>query len=214
MQSPSYTPPLGSGDTADYDAAIRRWTRERRWRSAMLRLLAPSLGETIVDIGCGTGSFALLVKAQQGEAQVIGLDPDAQALAIAAGKADRAGLAIDFRQGFADGLAPGSADAIVSSLVLHQVPLAEKGKLLVAMHRALRPGGRLLIADYLRQKGMMRLLFRATVQKLDGIADTQPNADGAIPGFIREAGFTGLEAPWSIATLTGRIGILTAKKAG
>jgi hypothetical protein len=47
----AYTPPLGTGDTADYDRAIRRWTREMRWRRAMIGLLAPRAGETIVDVG-------------------------------------------------------------------------------------------------------------------------------------------------------------------
>ena len=37
----SYTPPLGTGSTKDYDRAIRLWTREKRWRAAMLAALAP-----------------------------------------------------------------------------------------------------------------------------------------------------------------------------
>ncbi|MFZ2982962.1 MAG: class I SAM-dependent methyltransferase, partial [Sphingobium sp.] len=58
----SYTPPLGTGSTKDYDRAIRLWTREKRWRAAMLAALAPKAGETVVDVGCGTGSFALMLK--------------------------------------------------------------------------------------------------------------------------------------------------------
>jgi hypothetical protein len=34
----AFTPPLGTGDTQDYDRAIRIWTRELRWRGAMLDL--------------------------------------------------------------------------------------------------------------------------------------------------------------------------------
>ena len=30
----------------------------------------------------------------------------------------------------------------------------------------------------------MRLAFRLTVQRLDGIDDTQPNADGVLPGLM------------------------------
>lgn len=210
MPAHDYTPPLGTGDTADYDRAIRRWTREHRWRAAMLRLLAPAAGETIIDIGCGTGSFALLVRQHSPEAQVIGIDPDTEALRIAAAKAEAAGIRVELRQGFADDLPEGAADAIVSSLVFHQVALPEKQRMLAAMRTALRPGGRLLVADYLRQTGLMRLLFRATIQRLDGVADTQPNADGILPDLIRCAGFTDIAQPWSIPTLTGSIGILTA----
>lgn len=48
MTAQTYTPPLGTGDTAEYDRAIRRWTREMRWCRAMLVALAPRPGETIM----------------------------------------------------------------------------------------------------------------------------------------------------------------------
>ena len=36
MNARAYTPPLGKGSTADYDRAIRLWTRETLWRRATL----------------------------------------------------------------------------------------------------------------------------------------------------------------------------------
>lgn len=207
-----FTPPLGTGDTEDYDRAIRRWTRELRWRGAMLDLLAPRQSETVVDVGCGTGSFAILLKKLHPQILVAGIDPDAQALGIARAKASREAVDIDWRQGFADALPAESADAVTSSLVFHQVPLAGKRSAMVAMHRALKPGGRLVLADYGRQSGLMALLFRLTVQRLDGIEDTQPNADGVLPGLIAEAGFADVEECDRIHTLTGTIAILTARK--
>lgn len=208
----AFTPPLGTGATTDYDRAIRTWTRELRWRSAMLQLLAPRPGETIADIGCGTGSFAVMLKQLHPEVSVVAIDPDEVALRLAREKASREGAAIDWHQGFADALAPSSAEAVTSSLVFHQVPLAGKRSGLAAMYRALKPGGRLVLADYCRQKGLMRLLFRLTVQRLDGIEDTQPNADGVLPGLIAEAGFIDVVERDSIRTLTGRIAILVAQK--
>lgn len=136
---PAFTPPLGTGDTADYDRAIRTWTRELRWRGAMLDLLAPRPGETIIDVGCGTGSFAVLLKQRYPEVSVTGIDPDAQALDIARDKAMRAGIAIDWRQGFADALPEAGADAETSSLVFHQVPLAGKRSGMAAMYRRSSP---------------------------------------------------------------------------
>lgn len=209
---PAFTPPLGTGDTADYDRAIRTWTREQSWRGAMLDLLAPVPGEAIVDVGCGTGSFAVLLKQRYPEASVTGIDPDAQALDIARDKAVRAAVTIDWRQGFADTLPPDSADAVTSSLVFHQVPLAGKRSGMAAMYRTLKPGGRLVFCDYSRQAGLMRLLFRLTVQRLDGIEDTQPNADGVLPGLIAEAGFAEVTERARIHTLTGTIAIFTARK--
>ena len=115
MTEAQYTPPLGTGDTADYDRAIRRWTREMRWRGAMLELLAARAGETILDIGCGTGSFAVMLKAASPDAVVIGIDPDAEALSIARDKAQSASVSIEWRQGFARDLEAAAADAVVSS---------------------------------------------------------------------------------------------------
>lgn len=212
QEPPAFTPPLGTGDTADYDRAIRTWTREQRWRGAMLDLLAPRPGETITDVGCGTGSFAVLLKQRYPETSVIGIDPDVQALDIARDKAARAAVTIDWRQGFADILPPDNTDAVTSSLVFHQVPLAGKRAGMAAMYRTLKPGGRLIFCDYGRQSGLMRLLFRLTVQRLDGIEDTQPNADGVLPGLIAEAGFAEVAEHQRIHTLTGTIAIFTARK--
>lgn len=212
MTETSYTPPLGSGDTADYDKAIRRWTREMRWRGAMLDLLAARAGETILDIGCGTGSFAVMLKAASPNATVIGIDPDAEALSIARDKAQSAAVSIEWRPGFARDVEAAAADAVVSSLMFHQVPMAEKRAGLAAMHAALRPGGRLLIADYGKQAGLMRFLFRQTIQRLDGVEDTQPNADGMLPGLMAEAGFADVREARQVHTATGTITLFLARR--
>lgn len=214
MNDRAYTPPLGTGDTADYDRAIRRWTREMRWRRAMIDVLAPRAGETIIDVGCGTGSFAVMLKAAEPSLNLIAVDPDDDALAIARTKADAAGANIRWERGFARDILPRCADAVVSSLMFHQVPMTEKRAGLIAMHAALRPGGRLLVADYGRQRGLMRLLFRLTIQRLDGVADTQPNADGLLPELIMATGFDKVREAERIHTATGTIALVTAERPG
>jgi ubiquinone/menaquinone biosynthesis C-methylase UbiE len=214
MTERTYTPPLGTGDTADYDRAIRRWTREMRWRDAMIELLAARPGETVIDVGCGTGSFAVMLKAAAPGVRVIGIDPDEEALAIARAKGRAAGADIQWERGFARDIGSRSADAVTSSLMFHQVPMAEKRAGLAAMHAALRPGGRLVIADYGRQQGLMRLLFRLTIQRLDGVTDTQPNADGMLPQLVRAAGFDNVRESARIHTITGTIALIIADRPG
>jgi ubiquinone/menaquinone biosynthesis C-methylase UbiE len=199
----AYTPPLGKDSTADYDRAIRLWTRETLWRRAMLEELAARPGETILDVGCGTGSFAV---------RVIGIDPDEEALTIARAKADVAVLNVEWEQGFARDLGVRGADAIASSLMFHQVPMTEKRAGLSAMFAAVRPGGRIVIADYGRQKGLMRVLFRLTIQRLDGVADTQPNADGILPELVKAAGFRKVRDVARFDTVTGTIGLIVASR--
>lgn len=216
MDNTAFTPALGSGRlTGAYDLAIHLLTRERRWRDALLAQVAPGSGETILDVGCGTGSLAIMLKRAAPGARVIGLDPDPQVLAIAADKAKRAGVTIEWRQGFAKDAAAfaGAVDKAVSSLVFHQVPSAGKREGLVAMFAAARPGGEVHIADYARQPGwLMRAMFRMTVQMVDGKADTQPNADGALETEL--AALTGRQARPTLVvpTLTGAISLFRATR--
>lgn len=94
----------------------------------MLAQIALCVGETIVDAGCGTGTLAIMLKRAVPGARVIALDPDPHVLAIAAAKAESDSVEIEWHQGFARDAAAlaGSVDKAVSSLVFHQVLIAEK----------------------------------------------------------------------------------------
>ena len=216
MQQTDFTPALGRPEfTAAYDLAIRLLTRERRWRSFLLRHVAPQDGETILDVGCGTGTFAIMLKQLAPGARIIGLDPDATVLRIAADKAAKAGVAVEWKQGFAHD-APRIArqvDKAVSSLVFHQVPMQGKRAGVAAIWDSLSLGGAAFIADYAKQsRALDRLLFRATVQLLDGVTDTQPNADGALEQIIKDITGTRPALVDQVATATGRISTFKFQK--
>ena len=131
-------------------------------------------------------------------------------------KARRAAIKAEFAQGLfsADTAADWPAPTLATlCLVLHQVPLDEKLRLLLEIHSILRTAGRLYIADYGEQRSwLMRRLFRATIQKLDGMADTQPNADGVLVPLMIEAGFSNVREIKQINTITGSISILCGEK--
>ncbi len=212
-----FTPALGrTGLSGLYDPAIALLTRAGRWRRALFRQIAPTSGDRIVDIGCGTGTLALLLKRHAGGAVIIGLDPDPDILDRARRKADRERLAVTFEIGFARDTAligEGSLTKATSSLVFHQTPMAEKRAGLAAILKALRPGGELHLADYgLQRTWLMRRFFR-TVQALDGAENTQPNADGVLPELMKEAGFRDVEETLVVPTLTGSISLYRAVKA-
>jgi ubiquinone/menaquinone biosynthesis C-methylase UbiE len=219
VSSSEHTPPLGfAALTPFYDRAIAGLTRETVWRTRLVSHIDPRPSEKIVDVGSGTGSLAIAVTSAERGCITRGIDPDETAVAMARKKAALAGSMATFEVGrFGERPAEGSkrADKIVCSLVLHQVPLAEKRRLLGAMLDWLKPGGQLFIADYgLQPTFALRMAFRLTVQLIDGRADTQPNAEGILPSLIEAAGFRNEVILDTIDTATGRIEIIRAEKPG
>ncbi len=213
----SHTPPLGhKALTPLYDIVIAALTREGTWRRKFVRVIAPKLSDRIIDIGSGTGSLAMALNETLPRITYVGVDPDEEAVRRARKKTARLGSHIRFEIGYfsADTSYFGEPpNKIVSSLVLHQVPVDEKERIIRDIYRTLPAGGKVCIADYGFQKpGLMRLLFRITVQALDGVEDTQPNAEGVIPEILEQSGFSHVSEAFRIPTLTGTISIYSGEK--
>jgi ubiquinone/menaquinone biosynthesis C-methylase UbiE len=216
MSDQTFTPALGRfAPTRFYDPVVAL-TRERLRRALAVMYVAPQPDDVIVDVGCGTGSLALLLSRVEPRAQIIGVDPDREALAVARQKAD-ACAAVQWRVGMGDALVDSvgadSSDTVVSSLVLHQCPVPMKRAVLASMFAVLRPGGRLVIADYGRQRSsLMRLAFRI-VQLADGKEDTEPNAEGIVPELMSDEGFRDVREVEVVPTVSGSISVCVARKA-
>ncbi|KAG8934936.1 hypothetical protein FRC03_010181 [Tulasnella sp. 419] len=117
-------------------------------------------GETVVDLGCGGGLDVLLAASKVGPTgQVIGLDMSESMLTLARRNAEKAGLKPP-QASFKACVLPqlplesGLVNLFLSNCVLNL--LAEDGKKTVwqEMHRALKPGGRVVISDILAKKEM------------------------------------------------------------
>lgn len=106
-------------------------------------------GERVCDMGCGTGSEALLAARLVGPTgRVVGLDLVPEMLDLAWRGARRAAVAnVDFVQADAAAvpLSDASFDVVVSNGVLNMV--VDKEQALADAYRLLRPGGRLHVAD-------------------------------------------------------------------
>lgn len=211
----THTPPLGHRAlTPLYDLAIAAMTREKTWRSALIKAIDPSHGDRILDIGSGTGSLAVALQKACAGMRYVGVDPDAYAVRQARKKIVGLEGDIRFQEGFFladEEYFSEPPNKIVSSLVLHQVPLKEKQRILADARKVIVKDGSLFIADYGLQRGVQRLLFRSTVQALDGVEDTQPNAEGIIPKLLEYAGFPSVEETERFATATGTISIYVSR---
>jgi len=146
-------------------------------------------GERLLDVGCGTGTLLIAVKAAQPDAEVVGVDPDPDILSIAREKASQAGVEVELEVGFADRLphGDGTFDRVVSTLAYHHLTRREKQDALAEAFRVLKPGGRLHILDLCRPRG---ILMRALTLPMARDERTADNRAGLVSRFIVEAGFS------------------------
>ena len=133
-----------------YDPVVRWTTREAVFRGRLLAQATIKPGHRVLDVGCGTGSLALLIKRAQPGAIVTGIDGDSTILASAKAKAAHAHVGIEWTEGRADALPfpDASFERVVSSLVFHHLDRATKLAALREIHRVLAPGGEFHFADW------------------------------------------------------------------
>jgi ubiquinone/menaquinone biosynthesis C-methylase UbiE len=156
-------------------------------RRALVEQAALRPGDRVLDLGCGTGGLALLIKRLHPDVEVVGLDPDPRALARAHRKAARAGLAIQLDQGFGDALPypDGAFDRLLSAFVLHHLPANQKEPTLREARRVLKPGATLHLLDFggpeASAGGWLSRMLHASHRLRDNYGDR-------IPALVRQAG--------------------------
>lgn len=197
-----------------YDPVVKWTTRETTVKEALLEQSGIEPDMKVLDLACGTGTLALLIRRRFPTIDIVGVDGDGEILRIAQSKADSRNANIQFEQGLATQLpyADSSFDRVFSTLFFHHLVTSDKHRALAEVHRVLRPGGQVHIADWGRPTNvLMRLLFYQ-IQLFDGFATTQENVDGKLPQYIHNAGFSDVQVGRCFNTVFGTLALYRASR--
>jgi ubiquinone/menaquinone biosynthesis C-methylase UbiE len=178
-------------------------------RMALVDQAALRPGYRVLDIGCGTGTLATLIKRSHPDVEVVGIDPDPKALARAKRKAANAAVPIQFDLGFGDDLpyAETSFDRVFSSFMFHHLPPNEKGKTLCAVRRVLKPGGTFHMLDF---EGPDSGSHGVLAHLLHSNKRLKENSESTVLSLMRQSGFADPRKVHRQAMLFGHIAYFRA----
>jgi ubiquinone/menaquinone biosynthesis C-methylase UbiE len=125
--------------------------REKSYREKALNLVGLKPGESVLDVGCGTGTLAIAAKRRVGPAgRVYGIDASPEMIARARMKANRAGVEVTFENAVAEKMpfTGRTFDAVLATVMLHHLGRKARQQCACEMRRVLKPGGRMLAVDF------------------------------------------------------------------
>lgn len=180
-----------------------------RARQRLLDQAAVQPHHRVLDVGCGTGTLAVLLKQRYPTVDVTALDPDLKALERARRKSRRAGVAITLDRGFADALPyrDRTFDRVFSSMMFHHLDDGAKEGALREMHRVLVPGGRLEFVDFTAPSSGGHGAISRLVHAHHRLKDNSP---ARIPEQLTRAGFVSTKQTGEQGLVFGRIAFYQA----
>lgn len=214
-QHSSYVPALRfHWLTRVYDPVVAITTRESVFRKAVTDLVASSNPTSILDLACGTGTLAVMLKQRLPDCRIFGLDADPAVLSRAREKAEQAGIELEFAQAMSFDMPypDNSFDLVVSCLFFHHLTRDDKIRTLGEVARVLGPGGRFIVCDWGKPANALLRIAFGLVRLLDGFEVTRDSRKGRLAAIIRSAGFAGVTVQKTITAPLGTLELLTAER--
>lgn len=197
--------------TPIYDPLLRWMMREEPIKRRLIEEAGIQPGQRILDLGCGTGTLALMIKQTMPEAEVTGLDGDPRVLEIARSKATDAGVNLKLDHGMAYQLPYGdnSFDRVLSSLVFHHLATDDKRRTMQEVYRTLRPGGEFYLLDLGKPRKTYEHLLSIWDRWIERAGD---NVKGLLPVMMGEAGFELVDESDYFTTIFGSLSLYRGRK--
>jgi ubiquinone/menaquinone biosynthesis C-methylase UbiE len=183
--------------------------RESAFRQRFLEQADIDRNHHVLDLGCGTGTMAILIRQRRPESIVVGVDGDPKVLAIARRKAAKASPSIQFDEALAERLPypKETFDRVLSSFVLHHLTREGKLEALCEVHRVLKPGGSFHLADFGPPVSWYAALVARLVFRGERVRE---NLQGLLPQLMGDAGFQDIKDEGYFSTPLGTVTLLSA----
>lgn len=135
-----------------YDSYMRKITfgRERILREMTVSLAQVKPGDSILEVGCGTGTLTLAAKQKAGLlGKVFGIDVIPGMIELSQRKAAQANEDITFQLGSIDDIpfSENLFDVVMCSFMIFHMSEDTRRKGIAEIYRVLKPNGRLLVLD-------------------------------------------------------------------
>lgn len=157
---------------------------DQRWRRAAAAAAGIGPGGSAVDVACGTGALtrALADRAAPG-GNVVGVDFSPGMLE----RARRRSPGLAFIEGDALSLPFGDAEFDAATIAFGLRNLADPGRGLAEMARVVRPGGRLVVLEFLRPPGgFVGRAYRLYLTRMLPVVGARVSGDAAAYRYLSE----------------------------
>ena len=173
--------------TPFYDFIQKYIVRDVRYKTLLIQQAAIKPGQHVLDLGCGTGTLAIMAKQTQPDAQVFGLDADPDMLKVAREKSATLHAPVQFDTGFTNSLPypDASFDRILSSIMIHHLKTPDKETTAKEVFRVLKPGGQLHIIDFGKPYTLYGKILGPFLHKFEEAND---NIEGRLPEIFGAPG--------------------------
>ena len=173
--------------TPFYDFIQKYIVRDVRYKALLIAQAKLQPGHHVLDLGCGTGTLAIMAKQAQPSAELVGLDADPDMLKVAKYKSALLKAPVRFDVGFADQFPypDETFDRVLSSIMIHHLKTPAKWQAAREVYRVLKPGGQLHIIDFGKPVTWYGKMLGPFLHKFEEAND---NIEGKLPEIFGAPG--------------------------